>query len=1265
MIVAVNVIKRSWKVDRLVRPETLNGMTFQAESGGHRFEITGYDANGSMIAFGGTVTAVFLRPDNTDVALTGVLSNGVAQVTLTEECYQVPGRFGLAVFVNQNATKTVVYDCIGTVARTSSGVAATSVVEDVSTLIDRIEAAVNSIPQDYSALSKAVGNITCPELRNGSTGNPWNTDSVTTKYIIKLDKTCDDLILEYIGNTSAAQYIFGYSIFKGVADGTESYEARSTAQSYADFPEQYVQTEPYVIIPMSQFGDYTHIAIVLWARSDDTTYIPLRIATEQYNLRVTFRHASYMGHEDINNRSVKVGVLNAAKMSSPLKLVHFSDLHKDINALNRIKASIEYVCPNADNIICTGDMVANTYAEITSWWDPAIMTVIGNHDTASWDGSSYDWTALSMAQRDEMYISPFKSYWGITHTSGTSYYYKDYPTAHIRLIVMDAMLYSGTPGAEATAQTSWLAGLLSDAIPNNLHVLIAIHAPHGGSVPVECSFTKLGQGTMPVNVDCNTPDAVINTVATAINAGLHFIGYICGHTHQDAIWDATGDGTQLMYCITCAAVDQTAQWINSDQYRTDEQDAFNVLTIDTASTTIKILRGGGANTDVALRPRVSLVIDYSTGKIITDTYASGTQDTVVYGEAQTLTDAEKAQARTNIGAGSAADVSENTADITANANEITSLKSALNDITDQEIGINIFPGYTEHGYLNTSTGEEVGDESSPYVRSGFIPLDTTKAELYILRESQPYGVRLFYYRSDKTFIENHLVFNGSATKLSGNDSIPSNAAYVRTVRDYSVTGWTMLSYTQESTYVPYDVYYEIKNGSITEEKLDSSLMTKVNNANDIGKIKTDLLTEKTVNFFDGTFPNSGYIGIDGSDASGSAYERTDYIPIDSTNETLYFLRTAQPYVLTYYFYNSSKEGVGSRSQAFGGTGTAVKYSTSIPSGAAFIRMYTKTSDYTGNLMISYSEQDAFIAYGERYYLKNKSVTEDNLDDALKEKINQGKKLAGKTIAFMGDSIIGNFYDATGVCAHLADLTGATVINCAFGGSRIGYRYSTAGDTTPGASGYIDGATDAQKNQVDQYRYWNALSGYGLSQAIASDTWTYQDSAVANITGGLAYFSDRLAAIKEIDWSEIDFIMWEYGTNDFMTKVSLTGDNPFAYDYAYRSAIEAIQTEYPNIRIITVTPIYRWYESGGVYTDDSNTHTENDYQGASNKLTDFVAKAQDISMENQLPCIDDYYTLGANKYTRLQFFDSTDGTHPNANGRKLIAEHLAAQLISLV
>ena len=297
-----------------------------------------------------------------------------------------------------------------------------------------------------------------------------------------------------------------------------------------------------------------------------------------------------------------------------LTLLHFSDPHGDSSAINRILADMDTFSYTVDDVICTGDIVANTALDITSWWNPSILTCIGNHDSATYDSSTgYNWTALSMAERDEYYIAPFESNWGIVHTSGTSYYYKDYTSQNIRMIVMDAMLYTDN-GAEATAQTNWLAGLLSDAISNGLHVLIAIHAPHGGATAKECSFSRYGQGIMPTYTDCNTPQVVIDTVATAINNGLTFIGYIVGHTHQDNIWDAEGDGTQLMYCVTCAAVSYAPQWMNSDQNRSTSEDAYNLVTIDTNNTLVKIVRGGGADIDDHMRTRKAICFNYSTGE---------------------------------------------------------------------------------------------------------------------------------------------------------------------------------------------------------------------------------------------------------------------------------------------------------------------------------------------------------------------------------------------------------------------------------------------------------------------------------------------------------------------------------------------------------------------------------------------------------------------------------------------------------------------------
>lgn len=613
---AVNVIKRSWHSDELVKPEMLTGMTFQSESGGHRFDITGYDAQGGVIAFSGSVTAVFLRPDNTDVALTGSLSGGVAQVTLSNECYQIPGRFGLAIFVKQDNTSTVVYDCIGTVARTSSGVVSPSIGNDVETLINRINEAVASIPPDYSELYKKVSNIYNPQLRNGSTGNPGNDNSITTQYVMRIDPYYDEILVEYIGTVKAASYEFGYSIFKGVTDMTPSFEARSRATSYIDRPNAVKTTEKYVLFNITEFGDYTHIAFVLWASDANGNRIPLRIATDQNNIRVTYRHSLQMGHEAVNSRQVQTDVQNAALKSRMLKLVHFSDLHADTSALGRLIHTADFVSPDAD-MICTGDIVANSYEHITDWWTPRIMTCIGNHDSASYSsGSGYDWTALSMADRCAYYITPFIDKWGsVSHPDNASYYYKDYPDKNIRMIVLDVMLYSNN-SAEGNAQTQWLSDTLGTALVAGYHVLIAVHAPHDGAIPIPCSFSRRYATVYPLYTDCNTPQVVIDTVANAINNGLHFIGYICGHTHQDGIWDATGDRTQLMYCVTCASVNYAPQWTDSDQWRTPELDAANVLVIDPATTLIKIIRMGGANRAEYLQTRDTLMINYATGAIV-------------------------------------------------------------------------------------------------------------------------------------------------------------------------------------------------------------------------------------------------------------------------------------------------------------------------------------------------------------------------------------------------------------------------------------------------------------------------------------------------------------------------------------------------------------------------------------------------------------------------------------------------------------------------
>lgn len=147
-----NIIKRVWRQNKFVQIDDLKGMLFQAEQAGHTFEISGIDEDGNTVVLTGTPSGVLLRPDNTDVALTCSVSGGVVSATLPAECYDVPGRFGLTIFITNNNSKVAIYAAIGTISRTSSGTASPGTTQSVVDLINAINAAINSIPASYSNL---------------------------------------------------------------------------------------------------------------------------------------------------------------------------------------------------------------------------------------------------------------------------------------------------------------------------------------------------------------------------------------------------------------------------------------------------------------------------------------------------------------------------------------------------------------------------------------------------------------------------------------------------------------------------------------------------------------------------------------------------------------------------------------------------------------------------------------------------------------------------------------------------------------------------------------------------------------------------------------------------------------------------------------------------------------------------------------------------------------------------------------------------------
>lgn len=256
------------------------------------------------------------------------------------------------------------------------------------------------------------------------------------------------------------------------------------------------------------------------------------------------------------------------------------------------------------------------------------------------------------------------------------------------------------------------------------------------------------------------------------------------------------------------------------------------------------------------------------------------------------------------------------------------------------------------------------------------------------------------------------------------------------------------------------------------------------------------------------------------------------------------------------------------------------------------------------------------------------------------------KFYKKKIVNFGDSLFGNFRDTNdttdkSISKMIADATGAIAYNCGFGGCRMAYHSDK----------------------------WRAFSMYALADAITTGVWTAQDSAVANPPTGMpSYFSDTLALLKSIDFDEIDYITIGYGTNDYAGNVFINStDATFTEPYEYFKgalaySLEKILTTYPHIKVIVITPCWRWFLTDGEYaysSDDSESINTRGYY-----LYDYVDAIVDICNKYHVSYVDTYYTLGLNEYTHLTYFPSTDGTHLNQLGRQLRADRIVGQMQSL-
>ena len=153
----------TWYTQDLKQPVKVRmrpGNVFSQDNHGNLIGVHVLD-NKNPVVLSGTVSGNIIRADRGTVAVTGVLSGSDCYIILPEAAYAVPGPISIVIKLTTGTTKTTLCAVIAHVyeSSTDSAVDPGTIIPSIQDLIDEINDAVESIPQDYSSLSNFADDI--------------------------------------------------------------------------------------------------------------------------------------------------------------------------------------------------------------------------------------------------------------------------------------------------------------------------------------------------------------------------------------------------------------------------------------------------------------------------------------------------------------------------------------------------------------------------------------------------------------------------------------------------------------------------------------------------------------------------------------------------------------------------------------------------------------------------------------------------------------------------------------------------------------------------------------------------------------------------------------------------------------------------------------------------------------------------------------------------------------------------------------------------
>lgn len=545
---------------------------------------------------------------------------------------------------------------------------------------------------------------------------------------------------------------------------------------------------------------------------------------------------------------------------------------------------------------------------------------------------------------------------------------------------------------------------------------------------------------------------------------------------------------------------------------------------------------------------------------------------------------------------------------------VSQLKEDLSEVTEAfEVSRNLWDEQWEVGAISAN-GQNV-DASSGIRSKNYIEC-LPNTDYYFMKSAD---ILPYFYREDKSFI-----MSGIWSSNTGHDvqTTPSDAKYIRfrTPASYGIVYKNDICVNLSDAYNGvYEPYYSPRKTAI-----DIVARKLIEDAPDIGDMVIDKRNSDNI-----VPPNteSGAFTDKGVPRTASWGVRTpNAISVDGYNRVYVNLKRTFANYFSIVCYRDEEPSEVNFIKTLSFNATSQTYEVlSLPIGTRYIRLCAGVSDFDFvDCCVSFTRRETYTPYSTSEVLKEEYINNNSLP------------YKNKTIVNFGDSIFGLYLKPDDISERIAQITGANVVNCGFGGTSMATHYN---------------------------EYYKPYTFHELVDAIVSNDYSKQDEELqdydtSNMKDVFHMYEVRMNNLKSLNFNEVSAITIAYGTNDFAFNIALDNESNrydvTTYAGALRYSLDKFMSAYPHIKVFLCTPIFRQWSDGV----DSDSKTQ---EGNNVKITDFVSKLKEVADEYHIACIDNYHELGINKFNRLWYFDESDGTHPNQNGIKLIGEHIAHEL----